>query len=270
MKKEFGGNLLKFIFFIACGYGIVRISIWSYFQTQLFFTPFDTDGTTIISNGLALIFQYGQNVALFLAAIEGGRRIAYNNKISSSYGNKSHISILEEEIRKSKNTSNIYYILFVAFALIDAGTNMGQFFLTTLADAKLTMSGTPYTIFMIVGSMVSFAVIFVEELFMDTANATLHAFNDLLESVGMYRIPSLDLFIDPDKIIATKLEERGDKSKGNSQDQQHRQNYTQPYRPPTNTNGSSFFQNQTNKNDTYTKKQSTLGKLPQLKNIDKK
>lgn len=215
MKKEVGGNLLKFLFFIACGYGIVRISIWSYIQTQQFFIPFDTNGNSVISNGLALIFQYGQNVALFLAAIEAGRRIAYQNKISNSYGNQNHIVILEDEIRKSKTASNIYYILFSVFAIIDAGTNVGQFYSTTLADAKLTMSGSAYTIFMVVGTLVSLSVIFVEELFMDTANATLHAFNDVLESVGLYRISSLDLFIDPDKIIATRLEERGSgKNKG--------------------------------------------------------
>lgn len=215
MKKEFGGNILKLLFFIACGYGIVRISIWSYFQTQLFFIPFDTDGTNIISNGLALIFQYGQNVALFLATIEAGRRIAYQNKIVNSYGNKAHINILEEEIRKSKNTSNVYYVLFTSFALIDAGTNVGQFYLTTFLDAKNTMSGIPLNIFMGVGTLVSIAVVFVEELFMDTANATLHAVNDVLESVGIRRIPSLDLFIDPDKMIATRLEERGGAKQSN-------------------------------------------------------
>lgn len=269
MKKEFGGNFLKLLFFIACGYGIVRISIWSYFQTQMFFAPFDTDGTTIISNGLALIFQYGQNVALFLAAIEAGRRIAYQNKISKSHGNPAHINILEEEIRKSRGSSNIYYLLFGAFAIIDAGTNMGQFYLTTLADARISMSGTPYTIFMIVGTMVSIAVIFVEELFMDTANAMLHAFNDVLESVGLYRIPSLDLFIDPDKIIATRLEERGDKNSKSNNYPSSSSNITGQYKPPyqQNTNISSPFDNRNIPKNTnqYARKDSVIGKLPRLK-----
>ena len=266
MKKEFGGNFLKLLFFIACGYGIVRISIWSYFQTQMFFAPFDTDGTRLISNGLALIFQYGQNVALFLAAIEGGRRIAYQNKISKSHGNPSHINILEEEIRKSRVSSNIYYLLFTAFAIIDAGTNMGQFYLTTLADARVTMSGTPYTIFMIVGTMVSLAVIFVEELFMDTANAMLHAFNDVLESVGLYRIPSLDLFIDPDKIIATKLEERGDKS-NKSNNSSFNSSQTGQYKPPYQQNNSNLFDNRNMPKNTgqFTRKDSVTDKLPRLK-----
>lgn len=212
MKKEFGGNLLKFLFFLACSYGIVRISIWSYVQTQMFFVPFDVEsGSSVISNGLALISQYGQNVVLFLATIEAGRRLAYRNKISTIQGNKSHIAILDEEIYKSQIRSNLYYLLFGTFALIDMGTNLGQFESTTLQVAKNTLSGTPLTLFMWVGRGISLAVVFVEELFMDTANALLHAFNDLLESVGMKRIPSLDLFVDPDKILATKLDERNGK-----------------------------------------------------------
>lgn len=212
MKKEFGGNLLKFLFFLACSYGIVRISIWSYIQTQLFFVPFDVDsGSSVISNGLALISQYGQNVALFLCTIEAGRRLAYKNKISSIQGNKAHVAILQEEIYKSQTTSNLYYILFGVFALIDSGTNLGQFESTTLLVAKSTLAGFPLTMFTWVGRAVSIVVVFVEELFMDTANALLHAFNDLLESMGMRRLPSLDLFVDPDKILATRLDERNGK-----------------------------------------------------------
>ena len=49
---------------------------------------------------------------------------------------------------------------------------------------------------------------------MNTANAVLHAFNDILESLGKKRLSSLDLFVDPDKVIATRMEER-DGSKNN-------------------------------------------------------
>ena len=70
MKEELGGNILKLAFFSLCIYGIVRLSIWSYFQTQAFFEPFDGEsGNTIISNAMALLFQYGQNVSLFLASL---------------------------------------------------------------------------------------------------------------------------------------------------------------------------------------------------------
>jgi hypothetical protein len=219
MKREFGGNFIKLLFFIACVYGIIRISIWSYFQTQLFFSPFDgTSGDTIISNGLSLLSQYGQNVVLFLAMIEAGRRIAYTNKINKLSGNKAHIAILEEEINKSNVASNIYYSLFAVFALIDAGTNLGEFFKVTYIQATLTITDkTSLIIFAIVGGIISVVVVFVEELFMAAVNATLHAFNDVLTSMGKKRFSSLDLFVDPDVILATRLES-GDKgtSKGSS------------------------------------------------------
>jgi hypothetical protein len=229
MKKEFGGNLLKFLFFLACSYGIVRISIWSYVQTQMFFVPFDVEsGNSVISNGLALISQYGQNVALFLCTIEAGRRLAYKNKISTIQGNKPHIAILEEEIYKSQTTSNLYYVLFGVFALIDSGTNLGQFESTTLEVAKATLTGFPLLMFMWVGRAISLVVVFVEELFMDTANALLHALNDLLESMGIRRLPSLDLFVDPDKILATRLDERNGKQ--GRFDTVSNTNTTQPYK----------------------------------------
>jgi hypothetical protein len=106
MKREVGGNLLKLLFFLGCAYGIVRISIWSFFQTQMFFVPFDTDGTTAVSTALALTFQYGQNIALFMAAIESARRLAYGNKIGK-ISDKVHISILEDEINKSHTSTTL-------------------------------------------------------------------------------------------------------------------------------------------------------------------
>lgn len=229
MKRELGGNLLKFAFFCLCTYGIVRVSIWSYFQTQAFFVPFDAgNGNAIISNALALIFQYGQNITLFLASIEKGRQLAYSNKIASTHGNVGHIAILEEEIAKSVVLSNLMYVLFAAFALVDAGTNLGQFFETTYKTASETfaLSAVGMGIFMGVGIIVSVVVVFVEEFFMKAANSVLHAFNDVLESFGMKRIPSLDLFVDPDKIIATRLEERG---RGGIKSPQPSQHLSKPF-----------------------------------------
>ena len=128
MRKELGGNILKFLFFGLCLYGIIRVSIWSYIQTQLFFVPFDYDsGNTIISNAMAMIFQYGQNIALFMCAIENAKITAYSNKSASSREDK-YIIILDEEINKSRMKMIVYYILFGVFALVDAGTNVGQFF----------------------------------------------------------------------------------------------------------------------------------------------
>jgi hypothetical protein len=213
MKREIGGNLLKFLFFVFCGYGIVRISIWSFFQTQAFFMPFDTDGTKEISTALALAFQYGQNIALFMAGMGAAKRIAYKNKITTIQ-NKVHITILQDEIRKSQNASYLYYVLFGVFALVDAGTNLGQFMVETVPSAGSMFSGFGLTLFIILGGLLSIVVVFVEELFMDTANAVLHAFNDVLESLGKKRIASLDLFVDPDKIIATRLEELSGKRGG--------------------------------------------------------
>jgi hypothetical protein len=207
MKREIGGNILRFLFYFVCGYAIVRISIWSYYQTQAFFSPYDTDGTTVISNALSLFVTYGQNVVLFLAAIEAGRRLAYQNKIKN-ISNQVHISILKEEIEKSQKESYIYYFLFGACACIDAGTNLGQFYVTTMFDASLKFTGITLTIFGVVGTILSILVVFVEELFMSTVNAILHAFNDIRESMGRKRIDALDLFIDPDKILATRLGER--------------------------------------------------------------
>lgn len=216
MRREVGGNILKLLFFIGCGYGIVRISIWSFIQTQAFFAPYDTDGTRVISTALALAFQYGQNIALFMAAIGVTKSLAYKNKILSVSGNRIHVNILEEEIRKCERSTFIYYILFTIFALIDAGTNLGQFFVQTVPSAEAKFSGIALTTFIVLGSLLSVVVVFVEELFMDTANAVLHAMNDVLESLGKNRIPSLDLFVDPDKIIAIKLDERGGRSSGES------------------------------------------------------
>lgn len=225
MKRGFGGNLLKFLFFLGCIYGILRASIWSYFQTQLFFVPFDAgDLTHVVSHSLSLISQYGQNVVLFLAAIEAGRRLAYKNKISNIPGNKVHISILQEEINKSQTLSNIYYVLFGSFALIDSGTNLGQFYAATYVEAQKTLTGTALFTFAAVGSLISVVVVFVEEMFMATANALLHAFNDVLESLGKNRIKSFDLFIDPDKILATRLEERSGKRDGSGNQSQNQTN----------------------------------------------
>jgi len=228
MKNEIGKNVLKFLFFLGCVYGIIRVSIWSYFQTQAFFVPFDEGGAThIISHALSLLSQYGQNVVLFLAAIEGGRRLAYNNKISNT-SNKTHINILEEEVNKSQILSNIYYSLFAVFAIIDSGTNLGQFFTTTLVEAKKTISpGLALWCFVGIGSLISIVVVFIEELFMNAANALLHAFNDILESAGKKRLGGLDLFIDPDKVIATRLDERNGKMGGGSMGQQSGQHQQQ-------------------------------------------
>jgi hypothetical protein len=207
MRREIGGNILKLLFFIACGYGIVRLSIWSFFQTQLFFVPFDAPNSSTISTALAFVFQYGQNIALFMAAMSMSKVLAYKNKKSTT-NNQTHVSILNDEIRKATNIAVIYYCLFGVFALVDGGTNVGQFFSSTAKDAEVTLTGWTLTGFMAVGTLVCVVVVFVEELFMDTVNAILHAFNDVMESIGTRRIPSLDLFVDPDVIIATKLDER--------------------------------------------------------------
>lgn len=213
MKREIGKNILKFIFFALCTYGIIRVSIWSYFQTQEFFIPFNEGGTSVISHAMALLSQYGQNVVLFLATIEAGRRIAYTNKISKVRENRAYVSILEEEIKKSQTASNIYYSLFAVFGLIDSGTNLGQFFNTAYKTAQSTIpAGIGLITFAIVGSLFSIVVVFVEELFMNTANALLHALNDIVESLGYERFKPLDLFVDPDKIIATRMDERNGKS----------------------------------------------------------
>lgn len=213
MKREIGGNILKFMFFVFCGYGIVRISIWSFYQTQAFFMPFDTNDTKEISTALALAFQYGQNISLFMAGMGAAKRIAYKNKITTIQ-NKVHITILQDEIRKSQNISYLYYVLFTVFALVDAGTNIGQFMVETVPSAESMFSGFGLSLFIALGGLLSIVVVFVEELFMDTANAVLHAFNDVLESLGKKRISSLDLFVDPDKIIATRLGELSGKRGG--------------------------------------------------------
>ncbi len=235
MKREIGKNILKFIFFLLCTYGIIRVSIWSYFQTQAFFVPFDENNNHVISHAISLLSQYGQNVVLFLASIEAGRRIAYNNKIAKIQNNRAHVAILEEEVAKSQVSSNIYYTLFGVFALIDSGTNVGQFWNTTFQTAKTTIpAGFGLIAFGTVGTLFSIVVVFVEELFMNTANALLHAFNDILESLGKKRLPSLDLFVDPDKVIATRMEERdGNKnyssSPQNNQTSQNNGNHNQPH-----------------------------------------
>ena len=208
MKKEFGGHLLKFLFFLGCIIGLTIVSIWSYRQTQLFFAPFDgTSGTTTISNSMALIFQYGQNVALFLVAIEAGRRLAYQNK-KENERNPSHIAILDEEVNKSHIKSIVYYVLFGIFALVDAGTNIGQFFNGTIQTYVSSYTGNVSTLFYIVGGTACLAIVFIEEVAIDNLNALFHAFNDVLESVGVRRIESFDLFVDPNKLIATRLTEK--------------------------------------------------------------
>ena len=259
MKREIGKNILKFIFFLLCTYGIIRVSIWSYFQTQAFFIPFDENGTHVISHAISLLSQYGQNVVLFLATIEAGRRIAYNNKISKIQNNRAHVTILEEEVSKSQVSSNIYYTLFTVFALIDAGTNVGQFWNTTYQTAKSSIpAGFGLIAFGSVGTLFSIVVVFVEELFMNTANALLHAFNDILESLGKKRLASLDLFVDPDKVIATRMEERdGNKNYSSNQPQQAQssQNYgnhnqSQQRTPQTNSVMSSLPRTNTPTNNT--------------------
>ncbi len=259
MKREIGKNILKFIFFLLCTYGIIRVSIWSYFQTQAFFIPFDENGTHVISHAISLLSQYGQNVVLFLATIEAGRRIAYNNKISKIQNNRAHVTILEEEVSKSQVSSNIYYTLFTVFALIDAGTNVGQFWNTTYQTAKSSIpAGFGLIAFGSVGTLFSIVVVFVEELFMNTANALLHAFNDILESLGKKRLASLDLFVDPDKVIATRMEERdGNKNYSSHQTQQNQSsqnsgnhNQSQQRTPQTNSVMSSLPRTNTPTNNT--------------------
>ncbi len=217
MQKELGRNILKFFFFAVCTIGIIIVSVWSYYQTQEFFSPFDYlsgFGNGVVSNGLSLIAQYGQNVALFITMIEAGRRVAYGNKLDKlrGSGNKSHIAILEEEIRKSKNTTLFFWILFGVFAFVDAGTNVGEFNRTVAVNAAITFTGLTLTLFTIFGNTIVVAIVFVEELFMYSLDSTLHAFNDLLESLGKKRIAAFDLFVDPDKVIATKMEEKGGKN----------------------------------------------------------
>lgn len=270
MKREIGGNLLKFLFFLFCGYGIVRISIWSFYQTQAFFAPFDADGTKEISTALSLAFQYGQNIALFMAAMGAAKRIAYKNKISN-ISNKVHINILQDEIRKSQNASYIYYVLFGVFALVDAGTNLGQFMVGTVPQAQTMFSGFGLNLFMVLGGLLSIVVVFVEELFMDTANAVLHAFNDILESLGKRRIASLDLFVDPDKIIATRLDEINGK-RGEPQSNNNNQLPQSQTNPSSQTNRLSSNiplnlprQNQGNKNSGSKNNSSNLNMPPQNK-----
>lgn len=203
MKKELGGNVLKFLFFGLCLYGIVRISIWSYFQTQAFFAPFDAlagvGGSAIISNALAMIFQYGQNVALFMVAIESAKITAYNNKLNESR-NENHRVILGEEINSSNIKKIIYYVLFGVFAIVDAGTNVGEF----LKDTAVGQG----TLFVSLGVIICLVVVFIEEIATDTVNAILHAFNDILESFGINRVLALDSFVDPERILATRMNER--------------------------------------------------------------
>lgn len=224
-RKGLGSNLLKLIFFIACGYGIIKISIWSFYQTQAFFSPFDSEESTVISFSWALISQYGQNVALFLAAIEAGRVLAYRNKIAV-ISNQVHIKILKDEIRKSENLITFYWFLFGVFSVIDAGTNLGQFYATTYKTATEVHDGWTLKIFWTVGTLIAIAVVIFEEFFMATVNAVFHALNDVLENMGFRRFPSLDMFIDPDVILATRLSaSEGNKTQNNgSQNNQSRQN----------------------------------------------
>lgn len=218
MEKGIFGNVFKFLFYLACAIGIVIVSIWSYTQTQQFYSPYDAlsnFGNETVSNALSLITQYGQNLALFIVLIESGRRIAYQNKIvklnrekPNSFQNQ--IIILEEEINKSRKLTIGAYSLFVIFAGIDAGTNIGEFEKTIVPQAVASFENSSFglNIFIWGGRILSIAIVFIEELFLHAVNAVSHSFNDILESLEIKRIDALDLFTDPDKVIATRMEEK--------------------------------------------------------------
>lgn len=157
-QKKKWETVITFISLALCTAGLATISVISYFQTMYAFKPLnDTEIPVIggwIAVGMAFIFQYGQNAALYYKA---------------HYTSGSHVfNFLFWNITDRAACNAIFAIC----ALIDAGTNLiwleGN---TEVATMKW------YFQVLVYGVMIG--VVFVEEVLGKVLQATSHVYTEL-------------------------------------------------------------------------------------------
>lgn len=163
---DFGKALVETILFWFFTSGIIFLSYWSFEQTWIFVR---SGNPVEVAFWLAIAIQYGQNVFLFMAGVHKDKTWEINEKITLRY-------------------RDLYLVSFAILALIDAGTNVGQW------RASNPEIASTFNVASITWTFICIGVIFVEELLVISLSASLFKTNDLLESIGFSRIDIFDAF----------------------------------------------------------------------------
>lgn len=193
--REIAGKYVFAVILIVVMICIIIVSVWSFEQTQKFLSVFDDAeiGFPLISFAFAVIFQYGQNPALWWGSIELAKA-AYYERLIARYnspdmkGNPSNaqkLLIAEQGLMSARRNAVLSFGIFGVFSLVDAGTNIGQFNSTNLNMPPLAWG---------LGNIVCVAIVFIEEFFMKVLNMFFHTVNDIRVSHGFPRWSSLDAF----------------------------------------------------------------------------
>lgn len=187
---ELAGKYLLLLTLIACLIGIVGTSYWSYDQTARAFRVMnDPDFRFLgwnlsgsVAHFLSLVFQYGQNPSFWFFLL-------YLNSWWDQYeaskrltGERRNVERLRRRALGTGLMAIAWFLLFMLFALVDAGTNLIQ------VNTKVYASVLIQTVMQIV----SIACVFVEEFMMKVVTSMLTVFNDILEEHGFQRIGLVD------------------------------------------------------------------------------
>jgi len=150
-----GKSLVLTITGVGFVIGLAVIAFWSFMQTVDFYSA-GMSASREITVALGLVTQFGQNFCLF----------------------KAHNA-------RTPNAKLMWIVAFGALALIDAGTNVGQW--RAEYPAVVKEAG----ILSIVMHMICIGVVFVEEIIADSVEWTLHNVNELWQALGGNPVPGL-------------------------------------------------------------------------------
>jgi hypothetical protein len=181
LKRRGWELVVLIITFTLCSIGLLGISIFSFFQTLVAFAPM-ADPTTSIAGwkiGLrvpimfAFVFQYGQNVALYLRDHFASRDVVATIPL----GNRMEWNITPRDA---------WLAVFIICATIDAGTNC------VWLHSQPKMAGVIWW-FQILLYMTMIAIVGVEEIFGITVQGLFHAWKELatILSVSIRRNPAV-------------------------------------------------------------------------------
>lgn len=168
-NKQKWEAIIVTITLLFCVIGLAGLSYISFFQTLFAFKPLNDPtmivGGVAVGNWVAflcaLLFQYGQNAALYIRKVYGTDKIAFNVMGFFNVRN-----------------SDTYLIVFAVCAIIDAGTNI-----IWLSSQPEVANQAFY--FKVIEYSVMALLVFVEEVLGITLQALSHSIEKLKEINGI-------------------------------------------------------------------------------------
>jgi len=187
---------------------LITVSLWSFRQTEMFFLQiFPNTGTNQMETVLfgkvqfafvfAIIAQYGQQGFAFIWTAYKVQSHRLEIQLRNTRISNEARSNLEEELRKSLSGVSVWGGILIFSLIVDGLTNVGEFlseYMASLGVAEMEFGFWSF-ILVIIGFLVVFAVVFVEEaipMFLVLGGT---AFNNIIERMGARRIGFIDVAI---------------------------------------------------------------------------